>query len=506
MFDSTALSTSLESMRQALAKALPQSELAKAWTQSASPTSGLTMYALEAPAKLLVPQVTPLRNEIPRVTAGQGIQANWRAITGVNTGLLSIGVSEGRRGGVSTDQTADYFAKFVQLGIENSVTFEAQLAGEGFDDVRARASQATLMAMMIGEEQVLLAGQGTWGFGQTPAPSLAAANTGGALPASSAVHVRVVALTLEGYMAARAGTVRAQVSRANADGTTETYGGGSARASNSATVNTAAGTNTNRVDATVAPVTGAVGYAWFVGNVDGQAANLRLAAVTTINSLSITAMPDGGAQALPADLVANDRSANDRYHDGLLAIAAKSGSNAYIRALPTGTAGVGTALTSDGAGGIVEIDDALRWYWDVLRMSPTKIWVSSQEMGTIRKKVLAAGSAATQRFTFVAQQGQLTAASMVRGYLNQYAMGGPAEIPIQIHPYLPPGTMMFEATAIPYPMSGVAQVRRVLCRRDYYQIEWPLRTRMHEFGVYSDQVLQHYFPPSLGIIHNIAPG
>lgn len=326
MLDSTMLSASLDSVRQALAKALPQSELQKAWTQSASPTSGLTMYSLEAPAKLLVPQITPLRNEIPRVTGGQGIQANWRAITGVNTGALSIGVAEGRRGGVHNASSADYFAKFVQLGIEDSVTFEAQLAGEGFDDVKARASQATLMAMMLGEEQVLLAGQGTFGLGTTPTPVLTTATTGGAIAADTAVYVKCVALTLEGYLAARAGTVRAQVTRTNADGTTQTYGGGSARASAAANVTVGNSGNAHVVNAQVTPVRGAVGYAWFVGTVSTQ----KLAAVTTINSVVITAVPSGSEQTLPADLDNNDRSQNDLYHDGLLAIAAKSGSNAYL--------------------------------------------------------------------------------------------------------------------------------------------------------------------------------
>lgn len=500
--DSTILASSLAITREALAKALPQNDLQKSWVQSASATTGLTMYSLEAPAKLLVPQITPLRNKIPRVTGGQGIQANWKSIVRVNTGMMSIGIAEGRRGGINQTDVADYFAKFAQLGLDDNVTFEAQLAGEGFDDVRARATQALLMSMMIGEEQVLLAGQGTWGLGQTPTPTLTTATTGGAITANTAVYVRAVALTLEGYMAARAGEVRALVTRTNADGTTQTYGGGSARASAAANISVGASGNLHVVNASVTPVIGAVGYAWFVGDNTTQ----KLAAVSTINSVVITAVPAGAEQALPADLASNDRSQNQLYHDGFLALGAKSGSGAYLKALPTGTLGTGTPLTSDGAGGISEIDEALKWYWDNLRLSPTEIWVNGQEMGSIRKKVLAAGSAATQRFTFVSQQGQLTAASVIRGYLNQYALGGASEIPIQIHPNVPPGMILFLTHAVPYPLSNVSTVNRVLCRKDYHQIDWPLRTRMNEFGVYTDQVLQCYFTPGIGIIQNIAPG
>ena len=70
------------------AQGIPNAELAKAWTQSASAVSGITAYDLEAPSKKLYPVITPLRNEIPRVSGKGGIQANWRAVTGVNTTCL----------------------------------------------------------------------------------------------------------------------------------------------------------------------------------------------------------------------------------------------------------------------------------------------------------------------------------------------------------------------------------------------------------------------------------
>jgi len=45
-----------------------------------------------------------------------------------------------------------------------------------------------------------------------------------------------------------------------------------------------------------------------------------------------------------------------------------------------------------------------------------------------------------------------------------------------------------------------------LLRADYYQIDWPLITRKHQYGVYCDGVLQHYAPFSMGIISNISNG
>ena len=54
---------------------------------------------------------------------------------------------------------------------------------------------------------------------------------------------------------------------------------------------------------------------------------------------------------------------------------------------------------------------------------------------------------------------------------------------------------------LPYPLAGVGNLMQIRTRQDYYQIEWPLRTRRYEYGIYADEVLQHYFPPALGPRH-----
>ena len=138
-----------------------------------SATSGLTYYDLELGAKFLYPLLTPLRNEIPRVSGKGGIQANWRAVTGVNTTGLRIGVSGGNRGGVQAVSTQDYTAAYKGIGIETSVDFEAQYAGMGFDDVKAIGAKVGLEACMLGEELLILGGNTSVALGTTPTPSLA---------------------------------------------------------------------------------------------------------------------------------------------------------------------------------------------------------------------------------------------------------------------------------------------------------------------------------------------
>lgn len=493
-------------VREALAKALDQNELNKAWVQSNAATTGLTQYSLEAPAKTLYPVLTPLRNLTPRVTGGAGIQANWKAITAINTARSPVGLAEGSRGAVISTTVADYFAGFRGWGYDDYVTYEADWAAEQFDDAKARATQGLLRSVMIAEEQLLLGGLGTYGLGLTPTPTLGTATTGGAIANSTTVHIRVCALSLDGYLYAKSQNALAgQLSFTTLAGEAITQNGGTGRASTSASVATGGAGGAHVVSASVAPVKGAVGYAWFAGTAS-TAGNMFLVGVTTINSFVLTAMPAGTEFAITADLIATDRSQNDRVFDGLFSIAAKAGTNAYYYSMPTGTAGAGTALTADGAGGIKEVDAAFQSLWDNYRVCPTHIWVSSQEMLSFSKLVFAGGANATHRFTFNVTQNGVTMSRVIRGYLNPFSMGpGGTEVPISIHPNLPPGTILMETRELPYTLSGVTDVYRLLLRRDYYQTEWPQRTRRYEYGVYADGVLQHYFPPSLAVITNIAP-
>lgn len=480
----------------------PSTELAKAWTQSGSAVTGITAYDLEPGAKLLYPVITPLRNRIPRVSGAGGIQANWRAITGVNTGNLNIGVGGGNRSGVMSSTTKEYTAAYRTIGLEDYATFEAELAAVGFDDLKARAVEGLLRSLMIGEEKVILGGNSSVALGTTPTPTLTTATTGGTIANAAALSVICVALAFDGYASGSvSGGVVGAVARTNADGSTDNYGGGSAQQSASATIATT-GSNVSTVSATVAAVKGAVAYAWYIGATAGAE---RLHSITTINSQLFLAAAGGTAQ-LASALAVSDNSTNSLVFDGLLTQINTTNSNSYIATMATGTAGTGTPLTSDTAGGIVEIDAALKAFWDNYRLSPTDIYVSSQEMLNITKKILNASATAAQRFVFNSEQGMLAGGSMVRSYLNKYAMDGAVEIPVRLHPNMPSGTILFYCDRLPYPLSNVSNVLQMRCRRDYYQIEWPLRSRKYEYGIYADSVMQNYFPPAFGCINNIAAG
>ena len=477
--------------------------LEKSFQQSAVATTGLTAYDLEGPAKTLYPVLTPLRNEIPRVSGAGGIQANWKAVTKINMNRAGIGVAEGARGAIITTEVKDYFAAYKGIGLEDNVTFEAQYAGETFEDIKARAAMGLLQSVMIGEEACILGGNGGNGVNLTTpgTPSLSTSTTGGTLAAAT-YSVICIPLTLEAYLAASVvNGLPVSGNRTLADGSTQFYNAGTGAKSAAATQVTTGSTST--VSASVAGVVGAVAYAWFWGT----AGNELLGAITTINSVLISAAAAGTQNA---SVFTANWSQNGFVFDGLLSIAMNSSYGSYVKTMPTGVAGVGTPLTPDNKGGIVEIDEVLRYLWDNYRLSPTKIWVGAQEANGITKAVLTttngSGSAPAFRFNIDVQQGLMAGSLNVSSYLNKFTMSGVKDIPIAIHPNMPNGTILFDTASLPYQMSNVTNVRQIKTRQEYYQIEWPLRTRKYEFGVYADEVLQHYFPPAMAVIRNIAAG
>jgi hypothetical protein len=492
-----AIRETLEALKKA--QATP-SDLAKASTyvQPGSATSGINFYDLEEGAKLLYPVLTPLRNEIPRVSGKGGIQANWRGVTAINPQQVSAGVSGGNRGGMIAVTTQDYTAAYRGIGLESAVDFEADYAANGFDDVKALAAKQLLESVMIQEEQLILGGNNSLALGTAGTPTLVGSATGGALAAGT-YSVIVVALTLQGFLSSSvAGGVVGQVTRTNTDGSSDTFGGGSSQKSAAASSGALTG-STSSIAATTAVKNGAVAYAWYWG----VAGSETLGAITTNNSLTITAAATGTQLASAITNGGADNSKNALVFDGLLSLAFNPSNNAQIYVCGGSN---NATLTADGAGGIVEFDIVLKAFWDLYRLSPTKILVNSQEQMNISKKILTGQANAAQRFVFTVDQGKIAGGYLVTSYRNKFTMNGAQEIPIELHPNMPAGTILFYTNKLPYPMSNVSNVVQIRARREYYQIEWPLRSRRYEYGVYADEVLQHYFTPSLGVITNIANG
>jgi hypothetical protein len=480
---------------------------AGALAKNVSVATGLTYYDLRAPALNLYPTVTPLRNSIPRVQRQfPGDAAHWKAVTATTgSGFPYMGwVPEGKRSASMSYTVVSKTLPYATLGEEDALTEEARFASEGFEDEDALVQLRLLLKMFVKEEVALLGGNADLALGAPSAPSLSASGSGATLPAAT-YSVIVVALTLEGYMnSSLSGGVATTLTITGNDGQSYTLSGGS---SNKSTNATQAVTLGQTLTASVAAVNGAVAYAWFVGTAGSE----TLQAITTINTAIFNAPLTGGQQAV-SGITADNSTNSGLAFDGLLTASFAAGSNAYVKTMAT-VAGTGSFLTASGAGGIVEIDTMLKSMWDSYRISPTVIYVNSQELHNITTKVLTNSSGPLLRYNVAADQDgmveyKLTAAGVVSFYFNPYTPDGGVRIPIKIHPNLPPGTLVGWAEKLPpwYISNEIPEVAVVQTRQDYYTEVWPKTTRAQYYGIYAQEALAVYAPFAMGVITNIGNG
>lgn len=472
--------------------------------KSITTATGLLAYDLQAPAKNLYPAATPIRNRLPRVQGGTGTATNWRQVNSlIGSGFDAMGwVPEGQRAGFMNYSTTSRAAAYATIGEEDTATFEAINAARDFEDVQASMAMRLLQKTMLKEEMALLAGNATLQLGTPQTPTATAGGTGATLPAATYSMI-VVALTLEGVRnSSLAGGVATTRTITGADGKTFVLNGGS---SNKSANVTQAVTLGQSLAVSVSPIQGAVGYAWFVG----PAGSEILQAITSINSVAFTAPLATTNQ--PISAISVDSSTNGNAFDGLLTNAFKEGSNAYVKALATGTAGVGSTLTPSGRGSVNEIDDMLQGMWDTAQVSPTVLYVNSRQLRDISTKCLSSASGPLLNY-FMNGDGnltsQLTSGGIIEYYFNPFLLDGGVKIPIKIHPNVPPGMILGWCEELPaqYQNSETPNVAEVKCRQDYYAIDWPITTRQRQKGVYCEEVLAVYAPFAMGVINNIAAG
>lgn len=477
-----------------------------ATTQGITTGLGMVFYDLRPPAYLLYPVNTPIRNSIPRagkVNAGVGTAAHWKAYLSPNATNNFAGVAEGQRNAFLSFQEKDYTAAYKEIGQETFTTFTGQFAGEGFTDPMADSQTMVLHSIMLSEEDMLIGGNTSLQLGTAPTPTVAL-TTGTGLTTATNVSVAVVAITpfgwkYQGGLAAVANGLTPSATRNNADGTTTTvYGGVSAVSAMSAVVTTTG--STLQVTAKVAAVKGAVAYAWYVNVTDASSpskSNAFLAAVTNAPVYVIKANPTGTQTAAATGLNV-DNSTNPLAFDGFFTYAAASGIYTDLG---------GASLTPNNDGTISEIETILASLWNSGQVTVDTIYVPSDQLLTISRAILtgAGGNASAFRVMLdQQQQGKLVGGTMVVSYLSKYAMGGAKTINIELHPALPPGTMLFDMKTNPYPHSRLGNVREILTQRDYYSLLYPIRTRRWEYGTYVHEVLAHRLPQFTAVITGAA--
>ncbi|HEV2239048.1 MAG TPA: hypothetical protein VGR57_20495, partial [Ktedonobacterales bacterium] len=152
-------------------------------TRAINTATGLIGYELEAPAKVVVPVITPLVNMLPR-RKGTGIDiVHWKAITSFDTARTWGTLADGGTPSQITYQVAALQNTIQTIALMNQVSFQAQWRGRSLEaDVRARRTAELLYQLKIQEERWLL--QASTLLMTPPDPLLSTAATGGTVAAA----------------------------------------------------------------------------------------------------------------------------------------------------------------------------------------------------------------------------------------------------------------------------------------------------------------------------------
>jgi hypothetical protein len=438
-------------------------------------STGLVGYNLEAPAKSLIPFNTPLRNRIARVKSKGGDSVHWKAITAINAAGKST-AAEGTRGNAISYVTEDKQAIYRVLGLQDSVTMEAQAAGKNFQDAQATATTNCLLKVMS-EEEILLLGGNRTALGAMVAPTVSKADTGGTIAAATYV-VKVVGLTITGANRIALNMQMANLSLPVFDGCTAASAAGTVEA-------TAVGTSTLTMSTT--PKKGAFAYAWFVG----EAGEEVLQIVTTNSAVTLTELVAGGTAVAGFDA---DRSGDALAFDGLVPQLLAGG--CYFKDMAN-------AQFNPVDNGVKEIDEMNAYLWNMYRISPTMYLVNEQVQSDITKAIVSSNGGPQIMITSAADQGSILGGYICTKYLNK-ATG--QVIPIMSHPNLPNGTLVAKCEQIPYPSSEISNVLEVETSYDYTQIEYARTSPKYEFEVRTFEVLKDYFPVGGAVITNLKRG
>jgi hypothetical protein len=490
---------------------------------SVTVASGFTPYDLQAPAKSLVPWLTPLVESTPRVArADPGAAAYWKSIINTASSLGRGGapaiawINEGQRAPSMSLNTSLQTATYASLGVDISASFEAESASVGFEDVIAANHFYSLENLRDKEEIAILAGNRSLKLGtaNTPSGAFSSLSSGAS---SGTYYASVVGLTQEGLYNNQLayGTSPSSIQQQQAITTpdnkvmTVNYGCGQY-----STVSSVSSGSSGIFSFTVTPKNGEVAYAWYLGTTGSSTSSLYFAGITTAPyfTYSASSAPATTTQSL-SSLVASDYSVNDGStgngtnqvtgYDGYLTQAWNNNNltpqNAYTVNLKN------AALTTTGKGNVVEIDNMLISMWDNYKVTVDEIFVNAQEMANITSRVLNGSSAPLLRYVEGESNYDLVASGVISFYFNPYVPGG-RKIPLMIHPKIAPGTILARGRSLPeyFKANSTANTFEVLTRREYYTIDWPLTTREYQSGIYLEAVLAGYVPFAIGIITGIA--
>jgi len=469
------LNTALAAQRMAM------QDIQKEITLTSPLSTSFAAFDLEAPAKLLTPRPTPLRNRIPR-KKGVGTSHRVKRITGYTgtgtggQGQIWPGISENTQnnfaGGGSTplelirgpqiSYTADdLILPYNSYSLSDQVSFDANFSGMGYEDLRQLSSTSTLYATMLMEERMMLMARGTAsGYsGTIAAPTFALTS-----PVATSGQTALAATTYYVNVTSDAGI--------SANGFGESIVGTEA--------NTAVASGDVLAITVSTPVTGALGYNIYVGTSTGNAnltyqGTLKGTGTFYVQGALATGLTGNNAAysttGAAATRAASNTSAFSTGYDGILptVLGPNSGYNNAIN---------GTFSTANPGS---EFQTVFANLYQNVKADPDVVLMN----GNDRKQLSDAiknGSTANYRLVINNPgDGGTTYGSIVTGLQNEVT--GKA-VDIMVHPWLNSGVAPVLSWTLPIPDTQVSDVWANFLVQDYMGIQWPVTQFTYDFSTY----------------------
>ena len=455
---------------------LAMQDIQKDITLTSPLSTSFAAFDLEAPSKMLTPRPTPLRNRIPRkkgvgtshrvkritgyTGTGTGGQAQvWPGITeSTTTAFGSINFERGPKISYTAD---DLILPYNSYSLSDSVSFDANFSGLGYQDLRQLSSTSTLYATMLMEERMMLMARGT-----------ASGYSGALAQVTSVVTASPVAAT--GQTALASGTYYVAVT-ADAGISGNGFGESIASAIGSETVVTG-----DVLEITFPAVTGALGYNIYVGTTTGLA-NLKYqgtvkgALKAVINGASATsllannfAFSTTGAAATRATA---DTSAYATGYDGILptVLGPNSGFNNAINS---------TFSTSNPGS---EFQTVFANLYSNVKADPDMVLLNGNDRKQLSDAIKSGSNANYRLVINDPGEGGTTYGSIVTGLQNEVT--GKA-VDLMVHPWLNSGVAPVLSFTLPIPDTEVSDVWANFLVQDYMGIQWPVTQFAYEFSTY----------------------
>jgi hypothetical protein len=454
--------------------------------------SGLVPFDLLAPSRLIYPMYTVFRNKLPR-PAGQGTSRIEKVFTGISgsqtggQGVVDISIPELVQtngslaatswplnlpgSGSQTEVTLNVPYRF--FGLTESLSWLAQFAGQGFEDISALANLILLQEMMLGEEYQMLAATSTnLATPGTPTATVRTAGSNETALNTTITSVKVAAVNYYGSTAVSAAATTFSVSSGQV------------------------------VDVTIPTVPGAMTY-----NIYGYDGTSYYLMATGVGGTKYTLQGFATLPAVVTPPAADTGTGSGTRMEGIIpTLAGKSATSGVYPANWQGgyyTANAGTHLSYN------TIYTALDALWEnnssnnpgAFKADPAEIVGDGGDIMRLSNDVISQGSATNYRlYLEQSEVPGVRVGAAVSEFQNPITR---SILKMVVHPWLTQGTAMLMTYQLPQTWTNVANAWEMTMVQDYVSIAWPVIDATFRYSIFMYGALVSHAPQYSGLIQGL---